>query len=102
MSGLSVRRLDQENLVNKEEFAAQLSRQGFGPLVEVEREPNGMMDTHSHPFDSKALILKGEIRLIVADAERIYRAGEVFELSNGTEHVEYYGPQGVCYLVGRK
>lgn len=88
--------------MNKEEFTAQLSRQGFGSLVEVEREPNGMMDLHSHPFDSKALILEGEIRLVIAGAERVYRSGEVFELSSGTGHVEYYGPQGVRYLVGRK
>lgn len=88
--------------MNKDDFAAQVSRQGFETLVEVEREPNGMMDKHSHPFDSKALILEGEIRIVVAGAERTYRQGEVFELSNGTEHVEYYGPQGVRYLVGRK
>lgn len=88
--------------MNRDEFVAQLARQGYATQVEVEREPNGMMDTHSHPFDSKALILDGEIRIVVAGAERIYRPGEVFELSNGMEHVESYGPQGVRYLVGRK
>ena len=88
--------------MNREDFTAMLSLRGFDTVVDVEREANGMMDTHSHPFESKALILAGEIRLIVAGAERTYRIGDVFELSNGMEHVEYYGPQGVRYLVGRK
>ncbi len=88
--------------MNKQEFSAQLAREGFETLVEVQRESNGMIDTHSHPFQSKALILAGELRLIVAGKENIYRVGDVFELSNGIEHEEYYGPQGVTYLVGRK
>jgi quercetin dioxygenase-like cupin family protein len=88
--------------MDREEFAAQLGSQGYKAVVEVEREPNSMMDKHSHPFDAKALILDGEIRIVVAGAERTYRCGEVFELSNGTEHIEHYGPKGVRYLVGRK
>lgn len=88
--------------MNRDDFTLQLRREGFENFVEVEREANGMIDTHSHPFQSKALILRGEIRLAVAGKEAVYRAGDVFELSNGMEHVEYYGPQGVSYLVGRK
>lgn len=88
--------------MNPEQFTAQLRQEGYTEFVEVEREPNGMLDTHSHPFDAKALILAGEIRLHVGGQESLYRSGEVFVLGNGTEHVEYYGPQGVRYLVGRK
>lgn len=88
--------------MEREEFIAQLSRQGFETFVDVGREANGMLDTHSHPFESKALILDGEIRIVIAGAERTYRKGDVFDLANGMEHAEYYGPQGVRYLVGRK
>lgn len=88
--------------MDTEQFTARLRQEGYMEFVEVEREPNGMMDTHSHPFDSKALILSGEIRLNVAGKESTYRRGEIFALSNGTEHIEHYGPQGVRYLVGRK
>ena len=42
------------------------------------------------------------MRLDRRGEEAAYRIGDVFELSNGMEHVEYYGPQGVRYLVGRK
>ena len=85
-----------------EEFSRQLRLAGFGEIVVVEREPNGRLDEHSHPFESQALILAGEISLRVAGRESCYRAGDVFHLDNGQQHVEWYGPQGVRYLVGRK
>lgn len=88
--------------MNQDEFVQSLARQGYGEIVVVEREPGGGLDEHSHPFAARALILAGEIRLVVAGAERSYRAGEVFQLAAGEPHTESYGPQGVRYLVGRK
>jgi quercetin dioxygenase-like cupin family protein len=85
-----------------DEFSAELQRTGFQELVVVEREPNGELDEHSHPFESRALILAGEITLNVAGRERTYRAGDSFHLLNGTLHTERYGPAGVRYLVGRR
>ena len=91
-----------EDSMEREEFIAQLTGQGFETFVDVEREANGMLDSHSHPFESKALILDGEIRIVIAGLECTYRKGDVFELADGMEHAEHYGPQGVRYLVGRK
>jgi len=85
-----------------EEFSRQLRLAGFGEIVVVEREPNGRLGEHSHPFESQALILAGEISLRVAGQERRYQVGEVFHLDNGQRHEEWYGPAGVRYLVGRK
>ena len=84
------------------EFSKALKREGFLTLVEVEREANGGMPLHGHPFQSKALILEGELSLVIDGVETLYRAGDVFELSYDQPHVERYGPQGVKYLVGRK
>jgi hypothetical protein len=41
-----------------DEFSAELRRQGFHELVVVERGP-GSLDTHTHAFESQALILTG-------------------------------------------
>ena len=79
-----------------------LEQAGFDEPVEVSREPLGMMDEHSHPFESKALVLCGEIALNIDGRETVYRQGDVFHLSSGERHVESYGPRGVRYLVGRK
>ena len=88
--------------MNAAEFSQQLRREGFLTLVEVEREPNGGIDLHGHPFQSKALILEGELSLVVDGVETLYRAGDIFALSYDQQHVERYGPKGVKYLVGRR
>jgi quercetin dioxygenase-like cupin family protein len=84
-----------------DEFSAQLRQLGFHEAVTIERPP-GSADTHSHPFESRALVLAGEITLIVDGKAALYRAGDVFHLGHAHEHAEHYGPQGVRYLVGRK
>lgn len=89
--------MDQEN------FTRALRAAGFEEITTVQRPANARLDTHTHPFEARALILSGEIRIQCADEEeRLYRAGEVFQLARETPHVETYGPQGVSYLVGRK
>jgi quercetin dioxygenase-like cupin family protein len=85
-----------------EEFTAELGRAGFEQFVEIEWPANGSLDEHSHPFESRALILSGEIILDVEGRETRYGVGEVFHLPHGTPHKERYGPSGVRYLVGRK
>ena len=84
-------------------FTEALAAEGFEQVVAVTREPNGVLDTHAHPFEAKALILSGELHLRLGDdAERAYQAGQVFHLKAGEAHSERYGSEGVEYLVGRK
>jgi quercetin dioxygenase-like cupin family protein len=85
-----------------EEFTAQLRQAGFGEFVTVEWPANGALDEHSHPFESRALILSGEITLGVDGRETRYAPGETFHLLRGMLHTERYGPAGVRYLVGRR
>ena len=83
-------------------FIQALAQEGFENTVTVTREPGGMLGDHTHPFEAKALILSGEIRIVTAAAERVYGVGEVFHLQAHEPHSEFYGPAGVSYLVGRK
>jgi quercetin dioxygenase-like cupin family protein len=84
------------------EFNTMLTTEGFQTLVTVEREANGGLDLHSHPFEAKALILEGELHIQVGDREQFYTVGDVFHLNADVPHTERYGPTGVKYLVGRK
>ncbi|WP_151639203.1 cupin domain-containing protein [Noviherbaspirillum aerium] len=84
------------------DFLRMLSDEGFSEVVTVDREPNSAIDLHTHPFEAKALILKGEIRLRVGDEEKIFRTGDIFHLRANEPHWENYGADGVSYLVGRK
>lgn len=89
--------------ISPETFTHTLRHEGYADPVRVEREPNGFWDMHTHPFEAKALILQGEIRIRTAQgAERTYSAGEVFHLAHEEPHAEWYGAQGVVYMVGRK
>jgi quercetin dioxygenase-like cupin family protein len=87
--------------MDRETFVLTLAEEGFAEVVTVTREP-GVMAMHAHPFEAKALILAGELRIRTGDDERVYRPGEVFHLRPHVQHAEQYGPRGVQYLVGRK
>jgi quercetin dioxygenase-like cupin family protein len=85
-----------------DQFVAQLQADGYADPVLVQREPNGRLDDHSHPFEAMALVLQGEMRIHAGGEIKIYRAGDVFHLRRGEPHRETYGPDGVEYLSGRR
>ena len=83
-------------------FLDTLKAEGYAEPVRVEREANGRLDDHAHPFEAKALILRGEMRIHAGGEIKIYRAGDVFHLRRDEPHREQYGPEGVDYLAGRR
>jgi quercetin dioxygenase-like cupin family protein len=88
--------------MERDDFIEMLAREGFQTTVLLEREAGASLNDHAHPFEAKALILEGELALRIADEETRYQAGDVFHLKANETHSERYGPEGVCYLVGRK
>jgi len=88
--------------MNADSFQKTTTAQGFSEPVLVERQANGFMDVHSHPFEAQALILEGQIEIGLEHTNQIYRAGDVFHLLTDQPHWERYGPQGVVYLSARK
>jgi quercetin dioxygenase-like cupin family protein len=88
--------------MNREAFEKLLNAQGYSTLVTVEREADGALGEHSHPFEARALILQGELSIGVDGRSTRYQTGEQFHLMANVVHTEQYGPQGVVYLVGRK
>lgn len=88
--------------MDRAQFEQTLQAQGY-EVSTVSRAAHGRLDVHTHPFEARALILTGEIRIRCEDEEeRLYRPGEVFHLAHGQPHSESYGPEGVSYLVGRR
>jgi hypothetical protein len=83
-------------------FAKELAALGFEEVLTRHWLPNQFIDTHTHPFEVRALVLEGELALGCDGQARTYRAGEIFTLKAGEPHTERYGPQGATYLVGRK
>lgn len=88
--------------MQQDDFLKLLAEEGFGTTVVVEREAFGTLDGHAHPFEAKALVLHGDLRIRTGEQERAYGVGEVFHLQPNEPHSEVFGPEGVKYLVGRK
>lgn len=88
--------------MTRDEFELEMRAAGFTAFTEVSREADGHLDTHSHPFEARALILAGEIRIESDGMSRRYGPGDIFHLAAGAPHSEDYGPAGVHYLAARR
>jgi quercetin dioxygenase-like cupin family protein len=88
--------------MNADSFHKIVTSEGFCEPVVVEREADGFVDVHTHPFKAKALILDGFIEIGLGNHSQRYEPGDVFELNHEQPHWERYGPTGVVYLSARK
>jgi quercetin dioxygenase-like cupin family protein len=85
-----------------QQFESQLRALGFDTVVERKWGPSAVADTHSHPFEARALVVKGEMWLTIDGMTRHLKAGDRFELLPGQLHSERYGHEGAVYWVGRR
>ncbi len=88
--------------MNRDDFLKVLSQDSFPEPVLVVREQGGFLDTHTHPFEVKALVTQGQIDIVIDGLKQTYLSGDVFHLMHSQEHAEGYGNQGVQYLASRK
>ena len=88
--------------MDRTEYIRMREKEGYETFVTVEREPHAALGLHSHPFEARALILQGELKLVVGEQEQVCRIGDQFHLAAHIPHSEVYGDEGVRYLVGRK
>ena len=84
------------------EFERHARAEGFDEVLERRWEPGAVIDTHVHPFDASALVVQGEMWLIVGDDTQHLVAGDTFELPCNTPHAERYGEEGAVYWVARR
>ena len=72
------------------EFEARARARGFDEVLERKRNwpPSALLDDHAHAFEVKALVVRGEMWLTVADDTRHLRPGDTFELERDVPHAE--------------
>ena len=83
-------------------FEAAAIDRGFQEVLSRKWAPNERPGTHSHPFDAEALVVEGEMWLQVDGHTQHLLPGAMFKLPAGTEHDEWYGPNGAVYWVARR
>ena len=83
-------------------FAAGARADGFDEVLERVWPPGTVLDTHTHDFSVRALVVQGEMWLTVGDATQHLRRGDPFTLSANVPHAERYGAEGATYWVARR
>lgn len=84
-----------------DEFEIQLKRDGY--LDIRHRDLIGGHDTvpHQHDFDTRLLILDGELTVVVEHGEaRTAGAGAILDIPAGTPHREVYTPGPLRFIAG--
>ena len=82
-------------------FEAELKRDGYDVVTNT--TPGAKVNPeHSHPFDVRAMVVKGALTLTRDGASRTYKPGEIFVMPRGCRHYESYGNEGAVVLFGRK
>jgi quercetin dioxygenase-like cupin family protein len=84
------------------EFEAKARAQGCDEVVERTWAPSTVIDTHTHPFAVRALVVAGEMWHTVGDDVRHHLPGDEFTLEREVPHAERYGADGATYWVGRR
>ena len=84
-----------------EAFAAEQRAIGCDEVLERKWKPNATMETHTHPFSVRVLVVDGEMWLTVGDKVQHCRAGDRFELEHDVPHAERYGAEGATFWVAR-
>lgn len=102
-----------------EDFERQALADGYDQVLARDWPALAVLDTHTHPFAVRAVVVQGELWLTVMQAapgapadhpapplverETLHlREGDCFELPHSAPHAERYGPQGATYWVARR
>ena len=83
-------------------FEAAARAQGYDEVLERKWAPATVLESHTHPFALRALVVAGEMWLTVGDDVRHLRPGEEFALERDVPHAERYGAEGATYWVARR
>ena len=83
-------------------FKAQALAEGFTEVLERNWPADAVLDTHTHPFALKALVVRGEMWLTVDKETQHLIAGDSFALERDVPHAERYGQDGAVYWVARR
>jgi quercetin dioxygenase-like cupin family protein len=85
-----------------QEFEARARADGFDEVMVREWAPDQVVPVHEHPFEARALVVKGEMWLTVGDATQHVSEGGTFHLDPHVPHSERYGGEGATYWVARR
>jgi len=90
------------NAFTFEAFGHSARAQGFDEVLERIWKPGTVVDTHTHGFAVKALVVQGEMWLTCGEHTQHLLPGDTFALEREVPHAERYGTGGATYWVARR
>ncbi len=90
------------NLPSFDRYAAAARADGFDEVLERTWAPGTVLDTHTHDFGVRALVVRGEMWLTIGERTQHLHPGDTFALDAEVPHAERYGAQGATYWVARR
>ena len=87
--------------LTEEEARTILSERGHKNIVTVTYPKGHVNDAHDHPFDADAIVISGNIKILISDKEYHLNSGDEFQLAAGIEHSEFIGEDGVRLVAAR-
>ena len=92
--------------MNEQEIIEKLQSEGYDKVYIHNAEPGEIDDEHSHDFDTKLVILKGEIQIKSTTgnffSNMSYKTGSDTIIPRGKPHAAKVGPEGCRYVVAEK
>ena len=85
-----------------EDFEARARAEGYDEILERKWPAMTVLETHTHPFDVKALMVEGEMWLTLGAETRRLEPEDEFTLAHDASHAERYGDRGATYWVARR
>ena len=89
-------------MLSYEEFEVAARAEGFDEVLVRDWKAGQVLETHTHPFAVKALVVRGNFWLTEGDSVRHLQAGDRFELERDAPHAESYGEQGATFWAARR
>ncbi|WP_019938863.1 cupin domain-containing protein [Bordetella sp. FB-8] len=85
-----------------EAFKDRKITEGFDEVLVRNWEPNFQNEMHTHPFDTDAVVVKGEYWLTMGQQVRHLKVGDTFSVPRAVLHSEKYGSEGAVFWAARR
>lgn len=89
-------------MMDYQTFSREEKARGADEVLVREWAPDHVTPVHEHPFDVRALVVRGEFWLTVDTKVQHLKAGDRFELGRGIPHAERYGADGATFWAARR
>lgn len=89
---------------SEETIVADLKLEGYDNVYAWDAPPDEIEEEHEHPFETKLVIVAGEMRINVLRVDKMedftLHPGQEIEINRGERHNATAGPEGCRYVVG--